>query len=61
VKFAEETVETSKVTKDNKSKMGYYDEDGHYHSFRSGLHKLGDRIAHPGRREVECEPPPPSR
>ncbi|KAJ4194109.1 hypothetical protein NW755_002873 [Fusarium falciforme] len=59
VKFAEETVETSKVTKDNKSKMGYYDEDGHYHSFRSGLHKLGDRIAHPGRREVECEPPRP--
>ncbi|KAJ4234218.1 hypothetical protein NW759_001212 [Fusarium solani] len=59
VKFAEETVEISKVTKDNKSKMGYYDEDGHYHSFRSGLHKLGDRIAHPGRREVECEPPRP--
>jgi hypothetical protein len=60
VKFAEETVETSKVTKDNKSKMGYYDEDaGHYHSFRSGLHKLGDRIAHPGRREVECEAPRP--
>jgi hypothetical protein len=28
VKFAEETVEISKVTKDNKSKMGYYDEDG---------------------------------
>ncbi|KAJ4315591.1 hypothetical protein N0V84_008301 [Fusarium piperis] len=59
VKFAEETVETSKVTKDNKSKMGYYDEDGHYHSFRSGLHKLGDRIAHPGRREAEHEGPRP--
>lgn len=31
--------------------MGYYDEDGHYHSFRHGVHKaadrLGDRIAHP--------------
>ncbi|KAM0439776.1 hypothetical protein ACHAPT_000871 [Fusarium lateritium] len=59
VKFAEETVETSKVSKNNKSKMGYYDEDGHYHSFRSGLHKLGDRIAHPGRREVEVEAPRP--
>lgn len=31
--------------------MGYYDEDGHYHSFRHGLHRaadnLGERIAHP--------------
>ncbi|OCL14622.1 translation protein SH3-like protein [Glonium stellatum] len=27
--------------------MGYYDEDGHYHSFRHGLHKVADRIAHP--------------
>ncbi|KAF4124716.1 Eukaryotic elongation factor 5A hypusine, DNA-binding OB fold [Geosmithia morbida] len=30
-----------------KSNMGYYDEDGHYHSFRHGVHKLADRIAHP--------------
>ncbi|KAF4993843.1 hypothetical protein FDECE_13296, partial [Fusarium decemcellulare] len=62
VKFAEETVETTKVApKNTKSKMGYYDEDGHYHSFRSGLHKLGDRIAHPGRREVEVEVAGPPR
>lgn len=31
--------------------MGYYDEDGHYHSFRHGLsqtaERIGDRIAHP--------------
>ncbi|KAI0203383.1 translation protein SH3-like domain-containing protein [Astrocystis sublimbata] len=27
--------------------MGYYDEDGHYHSFRHGLHKMADRIFHP--------------
>ncbi|KAF2201164.1 translation protein SH3-like protein [Delitschia confertaspora ATCC 74209] len=27
--------------------MGYYDEDGHYHSFRHGLHKVAERIAHP--------------
>ncbi|KAM5346555.1 hypothetical protein ACJ41O_009560 [Fusarium nematophilum] len=55
VKFTEETVETTKVAPQKKSKMGYYDEDGHYHSFRSGLHKLGDRIAHGGRRDVEVE------
>lgn len=24
--------------------MGYYDEDGHYHSFRHGLHKMADKI-----------------
>ncbi|KAK3676954.1 hypothetical protein LTR78_003159 [Recurvomyces mirabilis] len=24
--------------------MGYYDEDGHYHSFRHGLHRAADRI-----------------
>lgn len=31
--------------------MGYYDEEGHYHSFRHGVaraaDRLGDRIAHP--------------
>ena len=27
--------------------MGYYDEDGHYHSFRQGLHKAADRVLHP--------------
>ncbi|CZT23982.1 related to Woronin body major protein [Ramularia collo-cygni] len=27
--------------------MGYYDEDGHYHSFRHGLHKAADRVLHP--------------
>ncbi|GAW21300.1 hypothetical protein ANO14919_108190 [Xylariales sp. No.14919] len=34
--------------------MGYYDEDGHYHSFRHGLHKVADRIFHPeGGERVE--------
>ncbi|KAJ2979312.1 hypothetical protein NQ176_g3335 [Zarea fungicola] len=32
---------------DQKSKMGYYDDDGHYHSFRQGMHKLADRVVHP--------------
>ncbi|RDL41689.1 uncharacterized protein BP5553_01668 [Venustampulla echinocandica] len=25
-------------------KMGYYDEDGHYHSFRHGIHRAADRV-----------------
>lgn len=31
----------------HKRDMGYYDEDGHYHSFRHGLHRAAERIAHP--------------
>ena len=31
--------------------MGYYDDEGHYHSFRHGLHRgaerIADRVAHP--------------
>ncbi|RYP62743.1 hypothetical protein DL771_009588 [Monosporascus sp. 5C6A] len=27
-----------------KSRMGYYDEDGRYHSFRQGLHKMADKL-----------------
>jgi Eukaryotic elongation factor 5A hypusine, DNA-binding OB fold len=30
-----------------KSKMGYYDDEGRYHSFRHGIHKAADRILHP--------------
>ncbi|GAB7354503.1 hypothetical protein MBLNU459_g4972t1 [Dothideomycetes sp. NU459] len=33
--------------KKHKLDMGYYDEDGHYHSFRHGLHRAADRILHP--------------
>ncbi|KAI1323988.1 translation protein SH3-like protein [Xylariaceae sp. FL0255] len=33
--------------------MGYYDEDGHYHSLRHGLHKMADRIFHPEGERVE--------
>ncbi|KAF5621833.1 woronin body major precursor [Fusarium sp. NRRL 52700] len=49
VRFTEETVETTKFD-NNKSKMGYYDDDvqanlpeGQYNSFRAGAHKLGER------------------
>ncbi|EOD49418.1 Woronin body major protein [Neofusicoccum parvum] len=41
---------TSRTTTDppkHKRDMGYYDDDGHYHSFRHGLHKAADRILHP--------------
>ncbi|KAI9793561.1 MAG: hypothetical protein M1816_007994 [Peltula sp. TS41687] len=31
----------------NRSKMGYYDDDGHYHSFRHGIEKATDRLLHP--------------
>ncbi|GJN81460.1 hypothetical protein PLIIFM63780_004994 [Purpureocillium lilacinum] len=48
VKITEETVEPSRFSLANqKSNMGYYDEDGHYHSFRHGIHKLADKIVHP--------------
>lgn len=33
--------------------MGYYDEDGHYHSFRHGLHRAADRVLHPFHPRVD--------
>jgi len=41
--------------------MGYYDEDGHYHSVRHGLHRAAERVAHPftgghhNREEVDID------
>ncbi|KFA73800.1 hypothetical protein S40288_03172 [Stachybotrys chartarum IBT 40288] len=57
VKITQDTVEPRRYSvADQKSKMGYYDEDGHYHSFRQGLHKLADKIAHPqGHDHVDVE------
>ena len=34
-------------TYDKESKMGYYDDAGHYHSFRRGLERAADRVLHP--------------
>ncbi|KAK3939446.1 hypothetical protein QBC46DRAFT_364827 [Diplogelasinospora grovesii] len=58
VEITEETVDAPRYAKSHattshskKSKMGYYDEDGHYHSFRHGIHKMADRILHPEGRE----------
>ncbi|RMJ22735.1 Woronin body major protein [Aspergillus sp. HF37] len=31
----------------SRSKMGYYDDEGHYHSFRRGVERAADRIVHP--------------
>ncbi|KAI0097009.1 hypothetical protein GGR51DRAFT_553276 [Nemania sp. FL0031] len=49
VKVTEKTVERQSRHSPayQKSRMGYYDEDGHYHSLRHGLHKMADRIFHP--------------
>ncbi|KEZ39252.1 hypothetical protein SAPIO_CDS9923 [Scedosporium apiospermum] len=48
--ISKETVEPRRLTTTKKAKMGYYDEDGHYHSFRAGLHKLADKVVHPESR-----------
>ncbi|VUC33148.1 unnamed protein product [Clonostachys rosea] len=62
VKFSEETVEPARFSSpQQKSKMGYYDEDGHYHSFRQGVHKLADRIAHPRHEHAESHHGPRPR
>ncbi|EED17512.1 Woronin body protein HexA, putative [Talaromyces stipitatus ATCC 10500] len=36
-----------------KSKMGYYDDEGHYHSFRRGVERAADRLLHPFHHERE--------
>jgi len=44
------TERTSRSTVDapkHKRDMGYYDDDGHYHSFRRGAQRVAERIAHP--------------
>lgn len=39
----------------HRSGMGYYDDDGRYHSFRQGIEKATDRVFHPFRPEHERE------
>ncbi|KAK3695411.1 hypothetical protein B0T22DRAFT_438405 [Podospora appendiculata] len=47
VTVVEETVDTPRYAPSApKSKMGYYDEDGHYHSLRHSVHKLADKVLH---------------
>ncbi|TVY38910.1 Woronin body major protein [Lachnellula subtilissima] len=38
------TQETVSPPRFKSNKMGYYDEDGHYHSFRHGLHRAADKL-----------------
>ncbi|KAK4466680.1 hypothetical protein QBC42DRAFT_166137, partial [Cladorrhinum samala] len=61
IKIVEDPVESrasyssTTVSTSSKAKMGYYDEDGHYHSYRQALshkvhenvHKIANSIAHP--------------
>ncbi|OAL51685.1 hypothetical protein IQ07DRAFT_642613 [Pyrenochaeta sp. DS3sAY3a] len=51
VRVEETTRSTADAPKKYKRDMGYYDDDGHYHSFRHGIskaaHKVADRIVHP--------------
>jgi len=53
VKITEErTVDPPSSDRKHRVDMGYYDEDGHYHSFRHGLHRAADRILYgPDRSE----------
>ncbi|KAI0188505.1 hypothetical protein EV127DRAFT_454559 [Xylaria flabelliformis] len=54
VKITEETIEYPRHSSAyQKSRMGYYDEDGQYHSFRHGLHKMADRMFHNEGERVE--------
>jgi hypothetical protein len=39
--------EEVKVDIERRNDMGYYDDDGNYHSFRRGLERAADRILHP--------------
>ncbi|KZF23083.1 hypothetical protein L228DRAFT_268438 [Xylona heveae TC161] len=52
---SETTVDAPKPHRHRKFTMGYYDEDGQYHSFRHGLHRAADRILHPLHPRVERE------
>ncbi|KJR82701.1 Woronin body protein HexA [Sporothrix schenckii 1099-18] len=51
-KVVEDILEPQAITRKS-NKMGYYDEEGNYHSFRHGVHKLADRLIHPEGRDVE--------
>ena len=52
----EERVESEVVLEEErKPRMGYYDDEGHYHSFRHGLEKAADRVFHPFTPQHERE------
>lgn len=43
VQVSQQTV----AVEESPRKMGYYDDEGHYHSFRRGVERAADRIMHP--------------
>ncbi|KAK4502267.1 hypothetical protein PRZ48_005692 [Zasmidium cellare] len=47
VRVEDRTVDAPEEGRRHRLDMGYYDEDGHYHSFRHGLHRAADRVLHP--------------
>ncbi|KAG9554310.1 hypothetical protein KCU97_g19054, partial [Aureobasidium melanogenum] len=47
VRVKSETRTTVDPPKKRKFDMGYYDNEGQYHSFRDGLHRAADHILHP--------------
>ena len=52
----EERVEAEVIVEEERRpRMGYYDDEGHYHSFRHGLEKAADRVFHPFTPQHERE------
>ncbi|KAI5236047.1 hypothetical protein E4T43_08834 [Aureobasidium subglaciale] len=47
VRVKTETRTTVDPHKKRKFDMGYYDDEGQYHSFRDGLHRAADQVLHP--------------
>ncbi|KAK3712256.1 hypothetical protein LTR37_009118 [Vermiconidia calcicola] len=47
VKVTEERTFDAPQQQKHRRDMGYYDDEGQYHSFRHGLHRAADRILHP--------------
>ncbi|EDN02819.1 woronin body major protein [Histoplasma mississippiense (nom. inval.)] len=45
--YSETNVDRRTVIEESPRKMGYYDDEGHYHSFRRGVERAADRILHP--------------
>ncbi|KAG9245330.1 hypothetical protein BJ878DRAFT_548189, partial [Calycina marina] len=43
---SEETVDPPRFQERNPTKMGYYDQDGHYHSLRHGIHRAKEHVKH---------------
>lgn len=39
--------ERRRPSEEHEQRMGYYDDEGHYHSFRRGLEHAADRVFHP--------------